>query len=230
MADLTDGAKAAQALLAGAAVALALGESGCGPGAPAVDRDHPSASPAAHPGARTIALEDSEDWKTVAGAWDYGMPLAASGRSTKAQREEAARRFQAARDAARRLAGAGLLSSAEAGLLGAECDKVMADILLRPPTDTTLTCYMQDVATAESVSGRLARRLPLIRKLAGSGKVHEAALRKILEAVDADVAVLYDERELRWLREEDRAKAVKHRDEVKVQAAKLRAGLEAPRP
>jgi len=174
------------------------------------------------------SLEESADWKVLVEAWVFCKPLADSGKSTTAQRKEAVEKLQAAREAAGRLAQAGLLAAAESELLSAEADKLKADIHREPPTDSKVLCY--DVAMlppAHQSFARLSARLPLLEKLAEGGKVHKAALEKVLATVEADVAVLSDEKQLAGLRDgKARDEAAKTRDAVKAQVEKLKKLLE----
>jgi hypothetical protein len=193
---------------------------------PVEQPDKPVAKPAA-------SLEESADWKTVTEAWDFCMPLATSGKSTNAQRKEADGKLKAAREAAERLAAVGLLAAAEAGLLSAETDKIRAEIYRNPPTDSMVECY--DVAylpLAQQSFDRLAKRLPLLEKLTEGGKVNRAAVEKVLATVEADVAVLADEKKLGGLGGDDKkTEAAKLRDAVKAQVGKLKKLLdEAKKP
>jgi hypothetical protein len=195
---------------------------GVRPRPPAEGPDQPAEKPAA-------SLEESADWKVVTGAWDFCMPLAKNGQSTTGQRKEADEKLKAAREAADRLAAAGLLAAAEAGLLAAEADKIKADIYRDPPTDSKVLCYDRAfLPPAQQSFDRLARRLPLLEKLAVGGKVHKPAVDKVLATVEADLAVLGDEKKLGDLRDEKkRAEATKTRDAVKAQLEKLKKLLDA---
>ncbi|HOX04770.1 MAG TPA: hypothetical protein PK280_00090 [Planctomycetota bacterium] len=217
--------------LAGFLCALVFGRSGLAreaavrygitPRPPAEGPDKPAEKPAA-------SLEESADWKAIAAAWDFCMPLASSGKSTEAQRKEADGKLKAAREAAERLAGAGFLAAAEAGLLAAETDKIRADIYRNPPTDRMVECHqMAYLPPAQQSFDRLAKRLPLLEKLAEGGKIHKPAVEKVLATVEADLAVLSDEKQLGRLTGEKRVEAGKTRDAVKAQVEKLGKLLEA---
>jgi hypothetical protein len=193
---------------------------GVRPRPPAEGPDRPAEKPAA-------SLEESADWKTITAAWDFCAPLVASGKSTEAQRNEADEKLKAAREAADRLAAAGLLAAAEAGLLAAEGDKIKADIGRNPPTDFKGTCYLMGVIPpAHQSMTRLSTRLPLLEKLAEGGKIHKPAVEKVLATIEADLAVLGDEKKLGELGKA-RAEAEITRDAVKAQVEKLKKLLEA---
>jgi len=201
---------------------------GVRPRPPAEQPEKPK-PPAEQPAA---SLDESADWKIVTGAWDFCKPLADSGKSTNAQRKEADGKLKAAREAAERLAGAGLLAAAEAGLLAAEADKVKGDIYRNPPVpvpgEPRMMCYAMAMPNpAQDSMGRLAQRLPLLEKLAEGGKIHKPAVEKVLATVEADLAVLGDEKKLAGLRDEKtKAEAAKTRDAVKAQVERLKKLLD----
>jgi len=223
------------AWLAGAILAMVFGGAGCGEGnmpQPAYGaRTTPPAPPARQPAPAKPAtsLEESPDWKVVTDACDFAMPFARSGKSTGTQRKAAEARLSAAREAIARLAQAGLLAPAEAELLAAEVLIVMADVRQNPPEPepgqvTAVLCYdMAVIVPAQRSTRRLADRLPLLRKLADDGKVHRTALEKVLAAVEADLAVLADEKELARLHAIMlRPDAEKTRDAVQAEVEKLK--------
>jgi len=229
MAELIGRTRSWAAWLVGAALALVFGGAGCGTGGGEAKYGPPARPPAGQPvpGKTTGSLEESTDWKTVTGAWDFCMPLATSGKSTTAQRKEADEKLKAAGEAGDRLVAAGLLAAAEAGLLAAEAEKVKADIYRNPPTDTKVLCYEAAAfAPARESSARLAARLPLLEALARDGKVHRQVLDKVAATIQGDLAVLSSETLLKQLPAEKRAEAEKTREAVKAELAKLNKLLE----
>lgn len=168
------------------------------------------------------SLEDSADWKIIVEAWNFAKPLGDSHKSTGTQRKEADEKLKSAREAGDRLVKAGLLVAAEAGLLAAEEDKIKADIHRDPPTDFRGTCYeAAGFFPAQQSFDRLAKRLPLLQELVKGGKVHQVVADKVLGTIEADAAVLSDEKAVATLGDK-KADAEKTRDAVKAEVEKLR--------
>ncbi len=179
---------------------------------------------AAPAGSATSKLEDSKAWKQILAAWKCATPLATSGKSATAQRKQADAELKAAGQAADKLAAAGLLAAAEAGLLKAEMAKLRADIYRDPPTDCKVTCYeMMMVIPAQKSFARLKRRLPLLEKLVAAEKLSGPAWKKVVATIESDVKTLSNQKELGKLQKKERAQAVKTRDAVKVALEKIRA-------
>jgi len=179
------------------------------------------------PGGR---LESSWDWEAISDAWATAVPLAKSGRSTTAQRKEAEKKLAAATEAARRLAAAGTLAPQEAELLAAEAKYIRQDVYCNPPTDSRVSCYdMMYIPPAHKSFRRLARRLPLVEKLVTGGKVHQGACARIIAAIEADLAVLSDAKQLGKLPEAERKKAEATREQVREALRRLNRLLVPPR-
>jgi hypothetical protein len=175
------------------------------------------------------SLADSKEWKTLTEAWAYARPLADSGRSTEKQREEAGARLKAAAEAAAALAAMGILNTSEAGLLDAEAKNIRKEIHRNPPTDSMVTRYepMVLLPAAQQSLARLSPRLPLLRRLVAESRLHKPAIDKVLATIEADLAVLSDEKMLDELRDADkRAEAEQTRNEVRAVLGKLRKLLE----
>ncbi len=172
------------------------------------------------------SLETSADWKAITDAWAAAMPLATSRKSTTAQRKAADAKLEAAKAAAKRLADAGLLAPQEADLLVGEAANIRTDIYRDPPTDCKVTCYdMAYIPPARQSTQRLAKRLPLVEKLVAGGKVREAACAKIVAAIEADLAVLGDAKQLKALQGKQRDQAEKARDQAADALARLKNKL-----
>lgn len=169
------------------------------------------------------ALEDSVDWKTVAEAWRAAAPLAESGRSTTAEREEAKKKLAAAREALQRLMAAGMLSKAEAGLLVSEAGRLENDIYRFPPTDSRVMCYdMAYLPPARQSFDRLSQRLPLLKEMATQRKLHPAALEKVIASIESDLEVLSDPAQLARMEPDRRAAAEEVRKQVEAALAEVR--------
>jgi len=171
------------------------------------------------------SLEESPDWKVIADAWDFAMPFARSGKSTEAQRKQIDDKLAAAREAASRLVKAGLLSAKEAELLNSEAEKAVKDIRHEPPIG--VKCYMMDSLPISRLSlTSIKDRLPAIEALAKDGKVQPAAIGKVLEAIEADLATLADEKRRAELGDQTpKTEADKLRGELSARVTKLKALL-----
>ena len=178
-------------------------------------------------GKPSAALDRSPDWQVITDAWATAVPLAKSRKSTTAQRKTVDAKFKAATAAAQRLATAGLLAPQEADLLTAEAANIRADIYRDPPTDCKFTCYdMAYMPPARVSFERLGKRLPVIEKLIAGGTVHPAACVKIVAAIEADLAVLSDAKQLKAIQGPQRAKIEASRDQARAALARLKQMLD----
>ena len=235
MAEMIGRTKSWLAWLAGAVLAMVFGGAGCGPSDPPVVKyGAPSAPPTAPtppavqpaPAKPTTDLEGSADWQVITDAWNFAMPFARSGQSTTAQRKEMGAKLTAAREAAGRLVKAGLLSAKEAELLTSEADKAVADIRREPPVG--VECYLtSDIPAVQRLSFKsIAARLPAIEDLVKAGKVHRVAITKVLEAIEADLVTLADEKRRAELGDlTSKEEADKLRETIKAQLDKLKQQL-----
>jgi hypothetical protein len=179
------------------------------------------------PAPEAQGVEATDEWRTVIAAWREIEPLARTHRSASAQRASAKAKLDAARGAIVKLAGAGELSPPEAGLLVSEADRLQKEMYRDPPTDSRVKCYaMMVVIPARASLERIAKRLPLLEGLAGSGDVNAAALAKVLPSIEADLATLGSDAELSRLGPEEREKAKKFVGEAAKALASLKALLD----
>ena len=177
----------------------------------------------------TTGLEATAQWKTIIDAWRFAKPLADSHKSTMAQRKQADRKFQAARQAATALVGRAAISPAESALLAGEADTIRREIYRRPPTDFRMTCYTMPVMIpARESFDRLGKRLPLLQGLAAEGKVNPTVLAKVLPTVRADLARLADPKQVAKLSAAGRAKIEKLTAETRAAVAKIEKLLTTP--
>jgi hypothetical protein len=166
-------------------------------------------------------LVDSAHWHKVEEAWKFCMPLAKTGSSTNAQRRQADSKLKGAKEAVGLLLAAGLLSKPESELLRAQAGRIREDIYRNPPIDERGTCYdMAFIHPAQRSYKRLQKRLPLLKRLADSGKVHGSVLERLLITIEADLKVLSGEKG---------SKAADLRDAVKAELAKLKKLVGAPK-
>lgn len=174
-----------------------------------------------------MSLEETPEWGTIQGAWEYVEPLAQSGKSTTAQRAEADKKLDAAKAAAEKLAISGGLSQAEAGLLTVEADRLKKDLYRNPPTDQMVTCYetMAYIPAKDSLK-RLSERLLLLEQLTREARVDAPVLRKVLPTIEADVRTLSDEKNVAELQEKDREAAEEMRVEVEKMLKELKQRME----
>ncbi|HOX05286.1 MAG TPA: hypothetical protein PK280_02700 [Planctomycetota bacterium] len=184
--------------------------------------------PLAEPEKPAAGIEDSKEWQALLAAWKEAEEVASGRRGQypfdrKGQEKLLADLDQAARDLDK-LAADGCLSEAEAGLLKDEKQVLVARVArFRPKELEGATCYkpMELPAPAQASSERLARRLALLEKLVAGGKVHRAAMEKVLASVQADLAVLDDDRQLAPLGAQERAAAERTRDAARAAVEKL---------
>ncbi len=124
-------------------------------------------------------LENSPDWKTLVESWK----LAARSRDPQEKRKG----LDAASKAIKDLTDAGLLTVQESKLLAMELGRLEKDHLAATTGDDP-----KPVPPSKESLERLTRRLPLLTELARGRKLHPKAMKKIIAAVEADLAVLAD--------------------------------------
>ena len=167
-------------------------------------------------------------WQSLVAAWKKVAPLAAAG-TTRAQRKQADKNFAEIAKAATLLAAGGALSNAEAGLLKSESARMRAEMYRNPPIDATVKCYdMGYMPPARMSLERCTKRLVLLRQIAKRGKVQPAAVRMVLGSIEADLKILADEKQLKPLKDKQRAEAAKVREAVREQVKAIRKLLDRP--
>lgn len=172
-------------------------------------------------------LEATDEWQTVIAAWREIAPLAETHKSTSAQRVAAKANLDAARGAITKLVDAGELSRPEAALLASEADRLQKEMYRDPPTDSHVRCYSRMmVVPARNSLARIAKRLPLLERLATSSDIHAAALAKVLPSIEADLTTLVSDAELKHLRPAERTRAETLAREMAKALAELKALVE----
>jgi len=175
-------------------------------------------------GPRPDRLGGAPDWLVIEQAWRLAAPLAASGRCTEAQSQEADEWLDAVPACARRLAAGKLLAPEEAVLLTSEAANLDEDIGRSLPAGSEIEGRkMAPFVPAANSLERLSQRLPFVEKLVAGGQVHEAACARIVAAMQADLAVLDDPKEVAKLPEGDRPKAQQMVKQAGEALRKLRA-------
>jgi hypothetical protein len=173
-------------------------------------------------------LGETSEWQRLAETWKEAERIAASKPYSypfdeAGQKTLLLRLAQAGRDADT-LLKAELLSAPEAALLQKESEALVERVRRFRPTELrNAECYKPMVFfPARESAARLAERLPLLEKMAAAGRVQPAALRKVLAAVERDLAALDRESDLQQLDAAERAAAEQTREAVKAEVEKLR--------
>ncbi len=166
-------------------------------------------------------LERTREWQTITDGWNFFEPLAVSGKSTEAQRKEADAKLFATGKAIIALAATHKLSDEEAQLLLQEARKLSDDIYHNIPPESCVVCYvMMVIPPAKQSLERISQRLPLLQKNAGT--LQSSVLDKILPALEADLKILGDEKQLAQLPGAEREKARSLRDGAAETLKKIR--------
>ena len=106
------------------------------------------------------------------------------------------------------LATAGYLTAAEAGLLKNALETLPARVRrMRPVELRNATCYRPMRIIAPDPLVAMLARMPLLEKIAQGRKLHPAAVKKIVEVVEAQAAKLTDEKYLKGLTPDSRGTA-----------------------
>ncbi len=197
----------------------------------------PAASAAEAPGKLVAAdgkpLADSREWKALDAAWREASEVASGKRGPYPFDEAGKKRLLAALEAAAKgvaaLQAKAQIAEAEAGLLRIELGRLAGGVEAMRPTELrNATCYkpMSLGYRAKQSVDRLAARLPLLEKLAGAQQVQAAVVRKVIAAVESDLATLDDERVPIGYPATDKPKMAETRKAAAALAAKLKAMLQ----
>ncbi len=151
-------------------------------------------------------------------------PLAEdSGSSTTLQRQAAEAKMKKALAALKELVAAGELSEGEAKLMRLEAERLDEAMGESPPADMQVRCYRRAyIQPAKRSLKRLNQRLPLLEKLAAGGKIKPGVMARMLPALEQDLKILSDPKQLKRLPKKDQAGAG-------AAAAKARKVLERPK-
>ena len=179
--------------------------------------------------AATNSLTDTAEWKRLLATWREAEEVASGKRGAYPFDRKGKERLLAAIKQSwtevGELKAAGQFSDAEAGLLQADLDRLALGVQGKRPTEMRMaTCYkpMMHLPAADSLK-RLTTRLPLLERLAGSQKLQADVVRKTLACVEADLAVLGQQKDVDRLSETDRAKAAEIREAVAGHVARIKA-------
>lgn len=177
------------------------------------------------------ALDETKQWQAVLSAWKAVAPLARTGKSTTVQREVVDKKLEAAKKCITRLTDSRLLSEAESQLLVSEAERLRSEMYRNPPTGcqvTQVTCYaMAFIPPAQESMERLTKRLPLLKQMATDGKVQAAVLAKVVGSVEADMATLASEAELKHIPADQHEQAAELRKSAEATVAEIKGLLEA---
>jgi len=149
----------------------------------------------------TANLARSAHWKTVTDAWSYSAPLANSYKSTMAQRKIVTEKLNGAGRAISSLSAEGLLTKSEAAMLAIDMKRIGSDLVRNPPTDMQVKRYDHAVIPAVRLSmDNLSKRVELFRKVIASDRIAPAAMDRIVQRVERELAQLTDPKLVRNLR------------------------------
>jgi hypothetical protein len=143
------------------------------------------------------ALEGSSVWKRLMAVWTEAAEVAGGKRGAypfdEAGQKKLLAALQQATSDVRDLARAGKLTGGEAELLQQDLLLLTGGVAEKRPTEMrAATCYQPRMVQSpvQQSRARLTARLPLLEKLVAEKRLEAAAVRKALEAVERDLAVL----------------------------------------
>jgi hypothetical protein len=143
------------------------------------------------------ALEGSAEWKRLLAVWAEAAEIGAGKRGAYPFDEAGKKKLLAALQQAitdlEGLVKAGKLTSGEAELLKQDLLQLTSGVAEKRPTEMrAATCYQPRMLPnpVQQSGARLAARLPLLEKLVGEKRLEAVAVRKALEAVERDLAVI----------------------------------------
>jgi hypothetical protein len=150
-----------------------------------------------------MRLGETSGWKTVETALAAAAPLAATRRSTSAQRVAVVKQMDIAKSNLTSLTEAGLLAAVETELLFGELARLKNAIFRDPPTDTKVSCYeMMAPDPVGDSTKRLIKRIPMLSKLIDSGKLNPLVAGKLLGSISADIKMLKNAKKAEPLRKQ----------------------------
>jgi len=217
---------------AGLALLGALGIPSCGGTSdPAASRDA-RPSTATDKGDVAVSLKDAAGWRRINATWNEADEIASGKRGPYPFDEAGKKRILAALDSvgtdADALKRKALLSEAEAGLVRIELANLTHGVHEKRPTEERMaTCYepLPLCYAAMQSAERLAARLPLLEGLATSQRIQPVVARKVLGAVEADLALLADEKQLAGYPADARPKMEATRKSAAALVGKLEAAV-----
>jgi len=221
-------------IVAGLALLTTLGLGGCGlrggDGGPGCGLPGGGGGPG---GVAAAELGGAQEWRRLVSVLSEADEIAANKRgpypfSEKGKKHLLARFADAEKDVDR-LASAGTIGGAAAGLLKKDLAERRAVVQSFRPTEMkNATCYspMPMVWPAKRSMGRLADRLPLLERLAAEQRLRPEVVRRVLVAVERDLATLDSQPEVAHLPAAERAEATKLRAAVRAALSRIRGRLD----
>jgi hypothetical protein len=180
------------------------------------------------------SLDETPQWQYVTAVWREAEEVASGKRGDypfdEKGKKDLLAAIQVATSVIGKLSAAGTLSAPEAQLLTKDLGKLEAGVQFKRPTELrNATCYepMLLLLPAGESLKRLRVRIPLLQKLAAEGKVHLAALEKVLPPIEADLKTLTSPEELKRLDPQGQTEAAKIRREGEAALGEIKKLLEA---
>jgi len=184
-----------------AAGLVLLAALGFGPGTARAADTTPAAQPAAGAAGATTQpaaqLADTDEWKRLTGAWKEAEEVASGKRGDYPFDEKGKKALLESLTKAGReidaLAEKRMLSETEVRLLKIDVERLRRGVQGKRPTEMRMaTCYRPISLGSRKriVLARLTERLELLEKVGKAGKLHPAAVAKVVESVEGDIASL----------------------------------------
>ncbi len=172
----------------------------------------------------TTGLEKTPQWEAVVEGWKAIAPLAAnSAGSTRAQRAKALKEMARATQAISTLRSAGRLDESEASLLDLEAARLRTAMSADRPKDANVKCYkMKHIQPARASYSRMNARLKALQAVVKQGKITRVVLARVLPAIEADLRVLGDPKQVKELTGPDRAAAISMHKKVQALVARIK--------
>ena len=176
-------------------------------------------------------LSSTSQWKQIVTVWKEAEEIG-SGKRGAYPFDKKGRKatLDALAEAGKNVAAlqeAGHLTASEAALMTKELQRLTRGVQAKRPTEMRgATCYkpMWMPGAKQSV-GRLTERVPLLEKMAESGKLKPEVVSRALATIEADIKTLSDPAKVKQLPEAERGAATKLRDKATETLTKIKALL-----
>lgn len=191
------------------------------------------APPTPQPAATAVRL--AAPFTLIAKSHDEAAAIASGSKGRypfdKAGKKRVLAELQEAQASCDVLRKAGQLTAAEAALMKQRLGRLLSAVNGFRHKGYTASCYSPrpHKPAAQASLSRLTGRLPHLRRLAASRRLHHDVVKKILAAVTADLMVLHDKRQVDQLRSAaDRARAATLAKQVQRQVDRVHSQLKRP--
>ena len=160
-------------------------------------------------------------WEKVFESWSRLQKMAEMG-STTAEREESDQALGEIDALLKQQHEENGLVYEEIELVNQELRFLLERVRAVPPKDSTVKCYkMAYMPPARLSLERLEKRLPLLKRIKAKGRLPQATMKKLMQAVGADLKTLEDGLDKRELTDVERRQGEQVNDRIRMECERL---------